>query len=164
MILNSHIFRGNTNKIQKDSSIYWFVIKDQQKSITMPSKFVTNYDSMFSDLPNYPRQQVPTFVTTLSKSLTILLIQFVFLKKQMGQAYWNSHTQNCRLIWQEVTWELPGYHQNRVQNFGEVDYFAGIGGDVSGKDRSKFFKRPILPNTMPMPFIRYAKEIRYKLY
>jgi hypothetical protein len=82
----------------------------------MPSKLVTNYDSMFSDLPNYPRQH-------------------------------------------EVRWEVAG-SRSKAGNYGEVDYFAATGSDVTGRDRSKFFKRPILPNTMPMPFIRYAKEIR----
>ena len=82
----------------------------------MPSKLVTNYDSMFSDLPNYPRQH-------------------------------------------EVRWEVTG---NR--NFGEVDFFAATGSDVGGRDRSKFFKRPILPNATPIPFIRYAKEMRFVIF
>ena len=79
----------------------------------MPSKLVTNYDSMFSDLPNYPRQR---------------------------EVRYESKTGN-------------GYHV-------DVGAFVATGSDVIGKDRSKYFKRPILPNTMPMPFIRYAKEIR----
>jgi hypothetical protein len=79
----------------------------------MPSKLVTNYDSMFSDLPNYPRQR-------------------------------------------EVSW------QPKTGSRGQFDSecFTATGSDVIGRDRSKFFKRPILPNTMPLPFIRYAREIR----
>ena len=31
--------------------------------------------------------------------------------------------------------------------------------EVTGRDRVHFFRRPILPNTMPLPYIRYAREI-----
>ena len=31
--------------------------------------------------------------------------------------------------------------------------------EVTGRDRVMFFRRPILPNTMPLPYIRYAREI-----
>ena len=80
----------------------------------MPSKFVTNYDSMFSDLPNYPRQRE------------------IRIEARTGSGF------NV-----------------------DVGAFVATGSDVIGKDRSKYFKRPIMPNTMPMPYIRYAKEIRF---
>ena len=31
--------------------------------------------------------------------------------------------------------------------------------EVTGRDRVHFFRRPILPNTTPLPYIRYAREI-----
>ena len=31
--------------------------------------------------------------------------------------------------------------------------------EVTGRDRVHFFRRPILPNAMPLPYIRYAREI-----
>jgi len=81
----------------------------------MPSKFVTNYDSMFSDLPNHPRQRE------------------VRVEAKTGGVGFNV----------------------------DVGAFVATGSEVTGKDRSKYFKRPIMPNTMPMPYIRYAKEIRW---
>ena len=32
--------------------------------------------------------------------------------------------------------------------------------EVTGRDRVHFFRRPILPNTTPLPYIRYAREIQ----
>ena len=31
--------------------------------------------------------------------------------------------------------------------------------EVTGRDRVHFFRRPILPNTTPLSYIRYAREI-----
>lgn len=31
--------------------------------------------------------------------------------------------------------------------------------EVTGRDRVHFFRRPILPNIMPLPYVRYAREI-----
>ena len=31
--------------------------------------------------------------------------------------------------------------------------------DVTGRDRIKFFKRPVMPNTAPAPCVRYSREL-----
>ena len=31
--------------------------------------------------------------------------------------------------------------------------------EVTGRDRVRFFKRPVVPNTAPVPFVRYSREL-----